>query len=70
MGMLGTFLARRDVFGRFMLLLLLLLLLCLTRIYVTLSTPRCTREGGGTYNYLDEGVSEGTWVYRVSDMSK
>lgn len=27
-------------------------------------------EGGGTYNYMDEGVSEGTWVYRVSDMSK
>ena len=69
MGMLGPFLPRRDVFGRFM-LLLLLLLLSLTRIYVTLSTPRCTREGGGTYNYLDEGVSEGTWVYRVSDMSK
>ena len=54
----------------FSLVSLLVLLLCLTRAYITVCTPRCTREEGGTYTYMDEGVSEGTWVYRVSDMSK
>lgn len=31
---------------------------------------RRNREGGGVYKYADENVELGTWVYRVSDISK